>query len=290
MPGVNRQTENVLLPPEVSSEIWAKVIESSAVMQLSTRRVLPGAGQEVQMITGDPVANWVGEGERISASSPAFDKKSLKGYKMGVIVPFTNEFKRDKSLLYDEIVARVPDVIANKFDATVFGNATKPGELFDTLDAVTGVDVVTDVWPGLVAADATISDADGILNGWVISPKLKSALLTAVDGDRRPIFISSPTADGSVPNLLGSPTYLKKGVYKAGTPEQLGIAGDWTSAQYGVVEDVKFSISDQATLKIDGEDVNLWENDMFAVKFTFEAGWRAKYLDQFVKLIGAQEE
>jgi HK97 family phage major capsid protein len=277
---------NVLLPPEVSKEVWAKTIESSAVMQLSRRRTLPGSGEEVQMITGDPQASWVGEAEEIKTSDPTFAKKTLKGYKMGVIVPFSNEFRRDKGALYDEVVSRVPSVIAGAFDATVFGNKDKPGENFDTLTEATGVDVAS-LWNGLVTADSTVSEADGILNGWVVSPKLKASLLTTVDTTGRPIFISSPVSDGNVPALLGSPTHIKKAVFKSGSPNQVGVAGDWSSAQYGVVDDIRMAISDQASIKVDGETINLFQNDMFAVRFTFTAGWRAKYLDQFVRLTAA---
>ena len=46
MPGMNRETTGVVLPVEVSSEIWTKTIEESAVMQLSRRIELPGAGMD----------------------------------------------------------------------------------------------------------------------------------------------------------------------------------------------------------------------------------------------------
>lgn len=285
MASVTRDTTNVALPAEVSAEIWSKTIEESAIMQLANRRTLPGAGVEVQLITGDPTASWVAEADKIPSSAPQLEKKTIKGYKLGVIVPFSNEFRRDKAALYDEMVSRVPRALGQAFDATVFGNKTKPGELFDTLSDATAVDIETSVWEGLVTADAAIATGDGILNGWVMSPKAKSLLLTATDTIGRPLFVN-PTQDKSVPQLLGNPTYVKKGVYAAGTPDQLGVAGDWTSAYYGVVEDIKFSISDQSTLTIDGEAVNLWENDMFAVRFVFEAGFRAKFLDHFVKLTG----
>ena len=58
-------------------------------------------------------------------------------------------------------------------------------------------------------------------------------------------------------------------------PSVIGYAGDWTQAKYGIVEDVQISISDQATLTIDDEQVNLWERNMFAVRAEIEFGFRA---------------
>ena len=70
--------------------------------------------------------------------------------------------------------------------------------------------ILTDAYGGLVAADADIADHDGILNGWVLSPKAKSMLLTAVDGNKRPLFINN-VADGAVPMILGAPVKQSKG-------------------------------------------------------------------------------
>lgn len=286
----NRETSGILLPKEVSNEIWAKTIESSAVMQLARRIELPGAGVEFQTITGDPEANWVNEMDEKPIGKAEFGTKAMKGYTMAVILPFSNQFRRDKARLYDEMISRAPQALGTKLDQTVFGGGTAPGELFDTMADVD--EVVLDpskVWESLVAADALISEGDGILNGWAISPQMKSTLLTATDNVGRPLFITSMNADNSVPALMGHPTHVKKGVYLTGGGDdggdQVGFAGDWTNALYGVVEDITTSITDQATINIDGTQVNLWQRNMFAVRFEFEVGFRLKYPEHFVKFV-----
>lgn len=286
---VNRQSENVLLPAEVSSEIWAKTQESSAIMQLARRVALPGAGEEFQTITGDVVPEWVNEGEVKPVDTPSFGKRSWKGYKMAVIVPFSNEFRRDKARLYDEIVNRVPATLGQKFDRTCFGFDNKPGELFDTLADAEKIDIQTDPWAGLVAADAYVSDGDGILDGWALAPKAKSVLLNAKDNMGRPLFVNSMTAESTVGTLMGSPTYFRKGVYKAGDGDNaavLGFAGDWNACRYGVVEDISMKVSDEAVIHTDGGDIYLWQQNMFAVLFEFTAGFMVQWPEQFVKLTG----
>ena len=118
---INRGTSGINLPFEVSNEIWSKMQEASAIMNLATPMELPGAGVEVDMITGDPTAEWVGETEEVKVSKGTASSKKMKGYTMGVIVPFSREFARDKARLFDEMVARVPGVLAEKFDGTCFG-------------------------------------------------------------------------------------------------------------------------------------------------------------------------
>ena len=284
---INRGTSGINLPFEVSNEIWSKMQERSAIMQLATPMELPGAGVEVDMITGDPTAAWVGETDETPVSNGTASSKKMKGYTMSVIVPFSRQFARDKARLFDEMVARVPGVLAEKFDGTCFGKYEKPGELFDQFSVCDGVDVATDPWGGFVAADAAIAENNAVLNGYVISPKLKSLLLTAKDGNERPLFVNSIAA-GGIPTILGNPTHQSRNAYIAGSPNTLGVAGDWTSARYGVVEGMTATIADQATLTIDGQAVNLWQRRMFAIMFEIEIGFRMKYEDDFVRLTSAE--
>ena len=284
---INRGTTGINLPFEVSNEIWSKMQEASAIMRLATPMELPGSGVEVDMITGDPEAAWVGETEEAPVSEGAASSKKMKGYNMSVIVPFSNQFARDKARLFDEMVARVPGVMALKFDGTCFGKYEKPGDLFDNFTGCDGVDIATDPWAGLVAADAAIAENNAMLNGYCISPKMKSLLLTAKDGNERPLFVNS-VAENGVPVVLGNPTHLSKNAYLAGTPEVLGVAGDWTSARYGIVQGMTASVATEATLTIGGNPVNLWQRGMFAIKFDIEIGFRLKYTEDFVKLTGAK--
>ena len=284
---VNRTTTGIELNPAQSAEIWSQAEYASAAMQLAQRVDLPGAGVSIPIITGEPEADWVNETGEKPVSRPTFDNKLMTGYTMAVIVPFSNQFRRDKAALYNEIVRKLPQALARKFDQTVFGASTgAPGENFDTLGGAAQVGIAGNTYAGLVAADQAVATGGGILNGWALSPQARGLLLGAVDGQGRPLFLNS-VADGSVPRLLGAQTAIAKGVYQAGPPNRLGFAGDWTSAHYGVVEDVQLSISDQATISDGGTQLNLWQRNMFAVRCEFEVGFRVRDLAHFVQLTDA---
>lgn len=275
MAGISTNRTNINLPTEVAQEIMQKVQEQSAVMQLARQIPLPGRGVTIPVITGDPEAGWVEETGTKPVSNPTLATKVMQAYKLAVIVPFSDEFRRDAASLYDAIVARLPLALAAKFDATVFGAANgAPGSNFDTLGGATAQSLATDAYAGLVAADTAIATAGGIMNGIVLSPQGKGVLLAATDGDHRPLFINN-VSEGAVPMVLGSRTVLSKGAYVAGTPNHVGIAGDWTQAMYGTVEGVQIRFADQTSLTIGGENVNLWEHNMFAVRAEIEVGFRA---------------
>lgn len=272
---INRTT-TIALPGEISSEILQKTQGSSAVMALARQIPLPGLGTTIPVIIGDPEAGWVGETEKKPVKRSTLATKQMSPYTLSVIVPFSNQFRRDVPALYDQLVQRLPGALAKKFDQTVFGAVDAPGSNFDTLKDCTAQSILIDAYGGLVAADSDIADHDGVLNGWVLSPKGKAMLLTAVDGNKRPLFINN-VADGAVPMILGAQVRQSKGAYTAETASAdavVGFAGDWTQAVYGTVEGVQIAISDQATLTDGGSTINLFEQNMFAVRAEIEVGFR----------------
>lgn len=280
---VNRSTTGIRLDPDQAAEIWSEAEHASAVLQLAQRVNLPGNGTAIDIITGEPEAAWVAETDEKAVKRPTFASKLMTGYTMAVIVPFSNQFRRDKARLYNEVVRKLPQALGKKLDATIFGG-TAPGSNFDVLTGAAAVGIAGKTYKGLVAADQAIATGGGDLNGWALSPQARGLLLGAEDGSGRPLFINNIQTDGAVPALLGAPVYSTKSVYKSGTPNVLGFAGDWTSAHVGVVEDIQIDISDQATLTDGGTTINLWQRNMFAVRAEFEVGFRVRNIAHFAKL------
>ena len=273
MAGVPTNRTNISLPPEVAAEILAKTQEASAVMSLARQIQLPGRGVSIPVITSDPEAAWVGETAAKPVSNPSLSTKVMEPYKLAVIVPFSNEFRRDAAALYDELVRRLPLALAAKFDATVIGAVQAPGSNFDTFAAATAQVIGTNTYDGLVAADTDIATHGGILNGFALSPQGKGVLLAAKDGNERPLFINS-VAEGAIPMVLGAPVAINKGMYNA-TGKVLGVAGDWSQAMYGTVEGVVIDYSSDATLTSGSTTINLFQQNMFAVRAEIEIGFRA---------------
>ncbi|WP_276804558.1 phage major capsid protein [Lactobacillus hominis] len=269
-------SKSISLPTELSSEIIQKTQEGSAIMQLAKQVDLPGNGETIPVITGDPEASWTGETDKRKVSHGTLDTKVMRPYALSVIVPFSNKFKRDASALYDAIVARIPNALAQKFDATVMGNGDKPGSDFDTFKDVTQrVLDTSNAYDQLVEADTDVSANGGLTNGFVLSPQARAVFLKSKDKEDRPLFVNS-VAEGAIPMLLGSRVTMSKGVYVKGDPNNvIGVVGDWTQAMYGTVEGVEVTLADQATLTDGDTTINLFQQGMFAVKAEIELGFRA---------------
>ena len=280
MSGISTNRTDITLPTAVSTEIIQKVQEESAVMRLARQITLPGNGLTIPVITSDPAAAWVDETDEKPVSNPGLGTKVMRGYKLAVIVPFSNQFRRDYGALYNELVKRLPGVLAAKFDNTVFGGTQAPGSDFDTFASITAQDISSNPYNALVAAVTDVAEHGGELNGFALSPKAKGILLSATDDNGRPLFINS-VAEGAIPRILGCATYGSRGAYIQGTPDIVGFAGDWSKAMYGVVEGVDIAISSDATLTLaDDSVINLFQRNMFAVRAEIEIGFRAD-LDVF---------
>ena len=277
MADISRTTNNMALPSDVSAEIIQKTQQTSAIMQLARRVALPGRGLTIPVITGDPEAAWVAETAAKPVSNAAVGTKLMQAYKIAVIETFSNEFRRDLQALYDALVARLPGALAKVVDATVIGATPAPGNNFDTFAGCTAQSIANasnGTYLGLVAADSDIAAHGGILSGFALGAQARGLLLTATDTTNRPLFLNSAT-EGTVNRLLGVPAYFSGGLYKAGTPAIVGIAGDWTKAMVGTVEGVQIGISEEATVTSGATTINLWQQNMFAVRAEIEVGFRA---------------
>lgn len=296
---MNRNASGILLPKEVSRQVWQDAQESSAVMRFANRIDLPGAGVQIPMITGDPTAQWVNETEEIAVGDSTFSSKSIAGYKLGVIELFSNEFKRDLPALYSALAQRLPKTLGVAFDATVFHATSAPGADFDLLSGSEEYTLgVADAAAGglygeLVAIEGAVSDANGENTGYVLAPKARGILLAARDNDNRPLLLNDIQREGQVSQLLGVPVDVTKAVYKAGVEDTsapvLGFAGDWSQAMYGVVEGIEVAISTEATINKPGVTggVSLFQRDMFALRVTAHLGFGVRDGAKLVKLVGA---
>lgn len=288
MVDISRATSGVNLPPDVSQEIWGGTLEASAVMQASRQINLPGSGVSIPIVTGEAEAGWVAETAAKPVSRPTLANKTITPYKLAVIVPFSDEFRRDLPALYAELVRRLPSALGKKFDQTVYAATGAPGSNFDQLGGATQVTVdATNTYADLVAAYQAVAAAGGDLSAWIARPELQGLLLGATDGFGRPLFTPDATTSNQVGSMLGRPIYGTRATMLSSTTvgDDTGIAGDFAgSAVYGTVEGVQVSFSDQASLDDGGTEIRLWQQNMFAVRAEIEVGFRVRDLDHFVRI------
>ena len=138
------------------------------------------------------------------------------------------------------------------------------------------------VYDGFVNALTTIGGAGYEFNGAVLAPQGEALLYGAKDGNDRPLFLGNASTDGNIGSVLGRPVFKSRA---AASGDVIGFAGDWTQAIWGTVEGVQVKISDQASLQVGENTINLFQQNMFSVLAEIEVGFILGDEDAFVKLI-----
>ena len=279
---MNRTTTGVVLPAEVSEEIWGKTVDASAVMAATRQIRLPGGGIEIPIITGEPEAGWVPETDPKPVSEHTLSSKKIQAYKLAVIELFSDEFKRDLPTLYAELVRRLPYALGRKFDQTVLGVTAAPGDNFDKLNDATTIEIdPANLYQSLAGVYSTIAAADGAMSHWMTSPVFQGTLLGATDGFGRPLFTPDATTSNTVGQMLGLPIVKASGLEEG----VLGYAGDFAAgAVYGTVEGVKIDLNPNPVVHKGSTVVSGWESNMFGVRAEIEIGFRVVDKKRFAKL------
>ncbi|KKI20556.1 MULTISPECIES: phage major capsid protein [unclassified Leucobacter] len=295
MAGVNtnRTTTGVLLPPQISSEIWSGAQEQSFVMQRGQKTDLPGEGKTIQIITGDGEAKFVGETERKPNVEPTFGSKTMRAYKIALTESFSDEFKRDKVALFNALKPRMQGAVARTFDLAALHGIGAPVGDFDTLKTAPAVSInaAGSVYQGLLGALSAVSTAGGDVTAWGLAPQGEIKVLGEKDGNDRPLFTVNPQQDGSIGALLGREVYKARALYQAaggaGTVETLGIGGDWSSAYWGAVEGIKYEEYGGPIFNADGSLKHAGRQDnMFSVICEIEIGFIVRDVNRFARLTG----
>ena len=252
------------LPPSISNEIWADALKQSAIAALARKIDMPGNGVTVPQILGMPAGEMVAETAVKPVLNPTTDMVELVPKKIAGIMTFSKEFVRDLPKLYDGIRERAPEIIARGMDAYAFDYALQVsgyGNFHDAAATATGTESYEIIIDGIQAVAA----AGYNCNGYAVSPAFHAALLTSLDGNGRPLFFATANesmADGVV---FGGKVaaYAAPAGLSSDLPAVIG--GDWNQCLYGIVEGIKISFSDQATVYDGSNSLNLWQRNMVGV-------------------------
>lgn len=271
---IYRGTSGIELPKELSDEIIQGAIAQSAVMRLANRVYLPGRGLSIPVITGDPTVSIVNEAAEKPVSNSTFSAKNLVPKKFAVIELVSMEFRRDLPRLYDALIERLPGAFAKAFDNQAFAETALTG--FDSLVNAQTISTGS-TYAEKIANGIKAIAADGYrLNGFAASPAAEAELITAVDGNGRPLFMPT-TADGSVGRVYGGEVVPCAAIGGL-------IGGDWSKAYYGIVDGINIRFSEEATVNDGTNQINLWQRNMIGIMCEVEASFVVADDDAFFQI------
>lgn len=282
------------IPTETGTLVLKEVMGSLAVMQLAKYEQMNTLKKTFTYLADGPGAYWVGEAERIQTSKATWLEASMEAKKLGVIIPVSKEFlKFTVTDFFNQVRPMIAEAFYKKFDqAALFGNGSpyatgvsvweRIASSGQTVEEGTNANLYLDFNDVI----ALLEDGDHDFNGLTTTKSFRKNLRGAVDQNNLPIFND---ATGNVAaQVLGQPiAYAPKASFD--TTKALALAGDWDMARYGILQNIEYAVSEDATLTTivddEGNPVNLFERDMFALRATMHIGFMTLKDDAFAALV-----
>ena len=267
------------IPSTEGTLVLKKVIKNSAVMQLAKYEEMDGKPvKNFTFLAKGPGAYWVSEAERIQTSKMEWAQAKMEAKKLGVIIPFSKEFLRYTVQDFMKMAAPlIAEAFYRAFDQAVLIGTDSPWgtdksilEIATAKQKVvtegTGKNLYHDLADLLALVEADEHDPNGLLT----SKSFKSKMRNVVDNNGYPMF------DPKANDILGLPiSYAGKDVVDK--KKALALIGDWDYARYGILQDIEYAVSTDAQLSTiqgaDGKPVNLFEQEMFALRATMEVAY-----------------
>lgn len=281
------------VPKEQGTLVLKDFMTQSATTKLAKFESMTKPEKEFTYLASGPGAYWVGEGEKIQTSKATWLKAKMVSKKLGVIIPVSKEFLRySVSDFFTQMRPAIAEAFAIKFDqAALFGVNSPFGtgvSVFEKANAKgnkVALNSIGNLYDELNGVMALIEDADKDADGFTTTRRFRQKLRGTKDTNGLPIFNDAKA--GATQSALGLPIgYVDSKSWDY--TKALLLAADWNMTRYGIPQGMEYKVSEDATLTTvlgeDGEPINLFERDMFALRVTQQVGFMTLSDDAFAAL------
>lgn len=273
---------------QMTDIIMKEVAENSVVMQLGQYHEMDGLQEKTVYVQTDGVsAYWVNETEKIKTDKPEVVPVALKAHKLGIILVASREaLNYTWQKFFDDMKPQIVEAFHTKIDeAGLLGHETPfANSVAKSAKDSSHVVVGPINYENLLKLEDALYEADVNPNAFVSKVQNRSALREARDGDKKTIYDKvNNTIDGITTVDLKSKQFKKGDL----------LAGDFNSLIYGVPYNINFKISEEgqiSTMKnADDTPINLFEQEMVAIRVTMDIAVMVTKADAFAKLTATAE-
>lgn len=273
---------------QMTDIIMKDVAENSVVMQLGQYHEMDGLQEKTVYVQTDGVsAYWVNETEKIKTDKPEVVPVSLKAHKLGIILVASREaLNYTWQKFFDDMKPQIVEAFYTKIDeAGLLGHETPfANSVAKAAKDANHVVVGPINYQNLLELEDKLYEADINPNAFVSKVQNRSALRESRDGDKKTIYDKvNNTIDGITTVDLKSKQFKKGDL----------LAGDFNSLIYGVPYNINFKISEEGQISTmknsDGTPINLFEQEMVAVRVTMDIAVMVTKADAFAKLTATAE-
>lgn len=273
---------------QMTDIIMKDVAENSLVMQLGQYHEMDGLQAKTVYVQTDGVsAYWVNETEKIKTDKPEVVPVSLKAHKLGIILVASREaLNYTWQKFFEDMKPQIVEAFHTKIDeAGLLGHETPFANSVAKAAKDSSQVVVGPInYQNILELEDKLYEADINPNAFVSKVQNRSALRESRDGDKKTIYDKATnTIDGITTVDLKSKQFKKGDL----------LAGDFNSLIYGVPYNINFKISEEGQISTmknsDGTPINLFEQEMVAVRVTMDIAVMVTKANAFAKLTASAE-
>jgi len=280
------------LQPHMAQAFFDEAAKRSVVQQLARKVPLGISGETVPIVTSKPTASWVAEAGQKPVTKGEVGLLKMEPKKLAAITVVSAEVVRANPANYVNLFKTdIAEAFAQAFDAAVLHGTDSP--FTHNLDETKKTVQLgkTSANQGGVYGDANLAITKLVengrkLTGWAFDSAAEPMLNGSYDTTGRPILTEPVYNDAALASarLLGRPAYLGDGVATTDRKTVIGYGGDWSKVIWGQVGGITYSVSTEATVKIGGDMVSLWQNNLVGILAEAEFGCIINDPENFVKL------
>ena len=269
---------------DFNQPILLDILQNSKIMQLGKYEDMGGKSEKEFTYWADkPGAYWVGEGQKIRTTKPSLVSAKMRSHKLGVIVVASREFLNyTYSQFFEAMKPQIAEQFYKKFDEAGLLNVDNPFAQSVEQSVKTSGNVVN----GPITLENVLSLEDELLehdveaNAFLSKTQNRTALRGVRDELTKESYYdrSSNTLDGLPVVDLKSDEIKKGDLY----------AGDFNKMFYGIPYNMSYKISEDGQLSTvqnkDGSPVNLFEQELIALRVTMDVAFHIADDNAFAKL------
>ena len=272
------------IPKKYNELILKEVMNGSQVMKLAKYEEMEEKEKEFEYFAKGPGGYWVGEGEKIQTSKPQWLKAKMVAKKIGVIVPCSREHLHYKmSDFFEKMKPKIAEAFYLLFDEAAIMNMNNPFPQSVEESALAAGNLISGgiTYNNILAMEDALSDEDYDVNAFISTRKNRSTLRN-VHKIENGVVVES-LYDRKSNTIDGMPVADLKGMERGNL-----YAGDFDYMYYGIPFGMSYKIDESAQLSTlknaDGTPVNLFEQELAALRVTMDVAFMIVKDEAFVKL------
>ncbi|MGJ8428361.1 phage major capsid protein [Staphylococcus haemolyticus] len=269
---------------DFNQPILLDILQNSKIMQLGKYEDMNGKSEKEFTYWADkPGAYWVGEGQKIRTTKPSLVSAKMRSHKLGVIVVASREFLNyTYSQFFEAMKPQIAEQFYKKFDEAGLLNVDNPFAQSVEQSVTTSGNVVNGpiTLENVLALEDELLEHDVEANAFLSKTQNRTALRGVRDENTKESYYdrSSNTLDGLPVVDLKSDEIKKGDLY----------AGDFNKMFYGIPYNMSYKISEDGQLSTvqnkDGSPVNLFEQELIALRVTMDVAFHIADDNAFAKL------